>query len=306
MEDRVTITALEVDIVFPTLEVKHASFSFEVGSTLSFFEADHTFSALEVKETSSLDITSAKKASTSLDVEITSPSFTYIEFASSISNYKHSEVTSPIYTYQHSEVASFSSNCQDMEVTSPSNYQYNLKEEDTFDDWQSIDKFMHLYCLERGFGYQIFRNDKDPNNSSITCRKFFRCSANGTYNARKNINQNLHHLCGNTNLNCEWHCNFTFPKTIEQIRNVLSTELFEQWWQSIIETFPECHNYITRTLYNNCFSWAKSYASFQFNARIQSTQSVESFNGIIKKSLSSASTLCDVEKAIEKRLEDES
>ncbi|CAG8719077.1 24211_t:CDS:2, partial [Gigaspora rosea] len=81
------------------------------------------------------------------------------------------------------------------EVTSPSNYQYNLKEEDTFDDWQSVDKFMHLYCLERGFGYQIFRNDKYPNNSSITCHKSFRCSASGTYNALKIIDQNLHHLC---------------------------------------------------------------------------------------------------------------
>ncbi|KAF0332998.1 hypothetical protein F8M41_017686 [Gigaspora margarita] len=108
---------------FPTLEVEHAFFSFEVGSTLSFFETDHTFLALEVKETSSFDVTfSVKKASTSLDVEITSPSFTCIEFASSISNYKHSEVTSPIYTYQYSEVASFSSNCQDIEVPSSSNY----------------------------------------------------------------------------------------------------------------------------------------------------------------------------------------
>ncbi|RIB26622.1 hypothetical protein C2G38_2162830 [Gigaspora rosea] len=52
--------------------------------------------------------------------------------------------------------------------------------------------------------------------------------------------------------------------------------------------------------------WAKSYAPFQLNAGIQSTQSVESFNGIIKKSLNSASILCDVEKVIEKRLEDES
>ncbi|CAG8745598.1 21636_t:CDS:2, partial [Gigaspora rosea] len=65
---RVTITALEVDIVFPILEVEHASFSFEVDNTSSFFEADHTFSTLEVKETSGLDVTfSAKKASTSLD-----------------------------------------------------------------------------------------------------------------------------------------------------------------------------------------------------------------------------------------------
>jgi hypothetical protein len=36
------------------------------------------------------------------------------------------------------------------------NYQYNLCVGDTFDNWTFVDKFMHNYCLERGFGYQIF------------------------------------------------------------------------------------------------------------------------------------------------------
>ena len=74
----------------------------------------------------------------------------------------------------------------------------------------------------------------------------------------------------------------------------------------MIDTFPECKNYMTKTLYPNRFSWAKSYTPFQFNAGIQSTQSVESFNAIIKKAINSSSTLCDVEKAINKRHEDES
>ncbi|RGB32209.1 hypothetical protein C1646_763143, partial [Rhizophagus diaphanus] len=52
-------------------------------------------------------------------------------------------------------------------------------------------------------------------------------------------------------------------------------------------------------------SWAKAYTSFQFNAGIQSTQSVESFNSIIKKSHNNTSTLCDVKKAIDKRHEEE-
>ena len=62
---------------------------------------------------------------------------------------------------------------------------------------------------------------------------------------------------------------------------------------------------MTRTLYTNKISWAKAYTPFQFNAGIQSTQSVESFNSIIKKSLNSASTLCDIEEAIDKRHEEE-
>ena len=49
-------------------------------------------------------------------------------------------------------------------------YQYNLRIGDKFDDWSSVDKFMHNYCLERGFGYQVSQNDKDLNNHSITRR----------------------------------------------------------------------------------------------------------------------------------------
>ena len=74
----------------------------------------------------------------------------------------------------------------------------------------------------------------------------------------------------------------------------------------MIDTFPECHRYMTKTLYTTHFSWVKAYTPFQFNAGIQSTQSVESFNAIIKKAVNSTSTLCDVEKAIDKRHEIES
>ncbi|PKY17338.1 hypothetical protein RhiirB3_467899 [Rhizophagus irregularis] len=74
----------------------------------------------------------------------------------------------------------------------------------------------------------------------------------------------------------------------------------------MIDLFPECQSYMTKALYPNRSSWAKSYLPFQFNGGIQSTQSVESFNAIIKKAVNSTSTLCDVEKAIDKRHESES
>lgn len=71
-------------------------------------------------------------------------------------------------------------------------YQYNLSMGDSFDDWVSVDTFIHNYCLERGFGYQISRNDKDSNNRSITLRKSYRCFYSSSYKARKNIDQDLH------------------------------------------------------------------------------------------------------------------
>ena len=436
-------------------------------------------------------------------------------------------------------------------------YQYNLTVGDYFDDWQSVDTFMHQYCLERGFGYQVYRNDKDPNDFTIIRRKSFRCSSNGKYESRKVIDQKLHRLRGTIKTNCEWHCNFSFPKMANQVkctslkdihnhevnptqlphiiaryrrfdnemikdlkffldckvapiiqleilkrkypehvfhkqdvynaiynlcqnnknerpdsllfldilfekitqdprwkvfvrhtgsenrlsgifwmspsqqelyrrfsdivlndntcktnkynmylsvfmikdnygrfrnvanaliedelsstytwilqclvkatdniipksfwtdsepglinavaqvfpntphfycmfhiwqniikylksklgenfsnfskafyacRNALCIEIFEQRWEFMIKSFPNCERYMTRTLYNNRISWAKAYMPFQFNGGIQSTQSVESFNGIIKRSLNSTSTLCEVEEAINKRYEEE-
>ncbi|CAB4391133.1 unnamed protein product [Rhizophagus irregularis] len=74
---------------------------------------------------------------------------------------------------------------------------------------------------------------------------------------------------------------------------------------SMMNEFLESQPYMTRVLYPNRNSWAKAYTPFQFNAGIQSTQSVELFNAIIKKALNSAISLCDIEKVIDKRHEAE-
>ena len=92
-------------------------------------------------------------------------------------------------------------------------YQYNLEVGDCFDDWSSVDTFIHQYCFERGFGYQVFRSDKDPIDSTIIRHKSFRCSSSNTYKARKDIDQTSHRLRGTMKTSCEWYCNFTFPKS---------------------------------------------------------------------------------------------
>ncbi|CAG8801112.1 20098_t:CDS:2, partial [Dentiscutata erythropus] len=48
-----------------------------------------------------------------------------------------------------------------------------------------IDRFMYNYCLEQGFGYQVFHNDKDLNDPSIIYHKSFRCLSSSTYEPRK-------------------------------------------------------------------------------------------------------------------------
>ena len=73
------------------------------------------------------------------------------------------------------------------DIASTSNYQYNFQIKDQFDDQDSVNTFMYHYCLKWGFGYQIYHNDKDPNNHNITCYKSFRCSSNNSYKPWKNI-----------------------------------------------------------------------------------------------------------------------
>ncbi|CAB5351372.1 unnamed protein product [Rhizophagus irregularis] len=84
----------------------------------------------------------------------------------------------------------------------------------------------------------------------------------------------------------------SFSKAFYSCQNALSIELllFKQKWKSMIDLFPECQSYMTKALYLNHSSCVKSYLPFQFNGRIQSTQSVESFNAIIKKAVNSTST----------------
>jgi hypothetical protein len=77
---------------------------------------------------------------------------------------------------------------------------------------------MHQYCLECGFGYQIFQSNKDPHDSTIIQHKSFCCSLSGNYKAQKIIGQKLHRLHGTIKTNCEWHCNFTFPKTAHHVK----------------------------------------------------------------------------------------
>ena len=97
-------------------------------------------------------------------------------------------LSNAIESIELSELLSNDTNTSDY-----STYQYNLAIGSSFDDWKSVDRFIHEYCLERGFGYQVYRNDKDLNDHTITRRKSFRCSLSGNYEARKKIDQNDHH-----------------------------------------------------------------------------------------------------------------
>ncbi|CAG8648866.1 11577_t:CDS:2 [Funneliformis caledonium] len=147
--------------------------------------------------------------------------------------------------------------------------------------------------------------------TGITPKSFWTDSEPGLINAISQVFPTtphfycLFHIWQNVikHLKAKLGSNFNhFAKAFYACRNALCVEIFEKRWKLMIENFSECKNYMAR-LYTNRISWAKAYLLLQFNAGIQNTQSVKSFNNIIKKSLNDASTLCDVEIAIDKSID---
>jgi len=90
------------------------------------------------------------------------------------------------------------------------------------------------------------------------------------------------------------------------VRNSRVEQLFEERWSKLLMDFPEAARYLQRQLYPAREAWALCFTHQAFNAGIQSTQRVESYNAIFKDSLSAVSSLVDVEKTIERFLAKES
>ncbi|CAG8773337.1 16648_t:CDS:2, partial [Gigaspora rosea] len=85
-------------------------------------------------ECTTTTVIEVEEASSNLEVGFTSSVLEIEKTSSSL----YTETT-PIYTYQSSEVTPLNSTHQHIDIASPSDYQYNLQKEDTFDDWASID-----------------------------------------------------------------------------------------------------------------------------------------------------------------------
>ncbi|CAG8719593.1 14096_t:CDS:1, partial [Racocetra persica] len=80
---------------------------------------------------------------------------------------------------------------------------------------------------------------------------------------------------------------------------------FEHHWVQFIaflELFPKASHYVLEILYSTYHSWAIYYIQTCFTAGIQSTQRIESINGIIKKEVSHSTMLLHLVDIIQNRL----
>ncbi|CAG8635410.1 2863_t:CDS:2, partial [Dentiscutata heterogama] len=81
--------------------------------------------------------------------------------------------------------------------------------------------------------------------------------------------------------------------------------LFEVRWQNLLQKFSLAANYLNRVLYPSHHAWACAFTSKIFTAGVQTTSHIEGYNSIIKRVLHSNSSLCDLVKTLDERLEKE-
>ncbi|CAG8476877.1 3630_t:CDS:2, partial [Scutellospora calospora] len=90
-----------------------------------------------------------------------------------------------------------------------------------------------------------------------------------------------------------------------KMRNSLCINIFEQRFETLLETYSNINEYLQDSIYLTRHSWAYAFISRIFTAGMQSTQYVESINAIIHKAVSSSSTMFDVAKALDSQIQRE-
>ncbi|CAB5385511.1 unnamed protein product [Rhizophagus irregularis] len=70
-------------------------------------------------------------------------------------------------------------------------------------------------------------------------------------------------------------------------QNSITVEIFEKRWQNLVSKYSQTESYLHNILYKSKKSWAYCFTLRLFTGDIQSTQRVESLNGILHKAIES-------------------
>ncbi|CAB4377221.1 unnamed protein product [Rhizophagus irregularis] len=97
-----------------------------------------------------------------------------------------------------------------------------------------------------------------------------------------------------------------FVEDFYTMRNSYSEEQFNTKYQEMLVKYEPCRPYLEKRIYPSQESWARYCISKIFTAGIESTQRVESINGVIKKLVDRGTLLKELVTAIECELDKES
>lgn len=90
------------------------------------------------------------------------------------------------------------------------------------------------------------------------------------------------------------------------MRNSYNEEQFDMRYHEMLNKYEPCHSYLENWLYPSRNSWARYSIAKTFTAGIESTQRVESINGVIKKLVDRGTRLKELVIAIERESDKES
>ena len=93
-----------------------------------------------------------------------------------------------------------------------------------------------------------------------------------------------------------------FFATFCRARNSRVESIFEERWAALLNEYPDATSYLQRQLYKCREAWVLCFTHRAFNAGIQSTQRVESYNGIIKNHVNGTTSLMELESVIKRIL----
>jgi hypothetical protein len=117
------------------------------------------------------------------------------------------------------------------------------------------------------------------------------------WHLRKNLDKNLRgRLLKNYN---------NFVKAWNECRNSFTENEFQKRWHKLLAGYPAARKYLKRALGQVVTSWALCHTNRSFNAGIQSTQRVEGYNSLIKRSVKSSATLFELDTHIQSLLDKE-
>ena len=97
----------------------------------------------------------------------------------------------------------------------------------------------------------------------------------------------------------------SFVKDFCCMRNSYNQYEFEIRYNEMLKKYEPCRSYLEKKLYPNRESWARYSVAKMFTAGVESTQRVESLNGVLKKHLNRGTLLKELVKEIENELNKE-
>src|SRR5277367_5618593 len=158
-----------------------------------------------------------------------------------------------------------------------------------------------LGCLLRatnGLAPKVLFTDADPAivvaiHDTLPTTKHNYCIWHLRRNLEKNLKGKLHNKYND------------FVKEWNQCRNSFSEEEFRIRWRVLLAHYSEARKYLERALGTDVTNWALCFTHRSFNAGIQSTQHVKSYNALIKKSVKSSTTLYELDIQIQLQLDKE-